>query len=76
MVCTSKYKRCDCKLCKMKTRLRAKQDLCKNVLDKFSNEIKHLFFEPPIRKPLLLPIVKVCHECGSKNIVEDDTYIV
>ena len=76
MVCTSKYKRCICKLCKKKTRLRAKQDSCKNVLDKFNNGIKRLFYEPPIQKPLLLPIVKVCHECVSKNIVEDDTYIV
>ena len=70
MVCTSKYKRCDCKLCKKKTRLRTKQKSCKSVLDKFNNEIKSLFYEPP------LPIVKVCHECGPKNIVEDDTYIV
>ena len=76
MVCTSKCKRCDCKLCKKKTRLREKQDSCKNVLDKFNNGIKCLFYEPPIQKPLLLPIVKVCHECGSENIVEYDTYIV
>ena len=76
MVCTSKYERCDCKLCKKNTRLRAKQYSCKNVLDKFNNGIKRLFYEPPIQKPLLLPIVKVCHECGLKNIVEDDTYIV
>ena len=70
MVCTSKYKRCTCKLCKKKTILRTKQKSCKSVLDKFDNEIKSLFYEP------LLPIVKVCHECGSENIVEDDTYIV
>ena len=76
MICTSKCKRCDCKVCKKKTRLRAKQDSCKSVLDKFNNGIKRLFYEPPIQKPLLLPIVKVCHECGSENIVEDDTYIV
>ena len=76
MVCISKYERCTCKLCKKKTRLRAKQDSCKSVLDKFNNGIKRLFYEPPIQKPIILPIVKVCHECGSKNIVEDDTYIV
>ena len=76
MVCTSKYECCDCKLCKKKTRLRAKQDSCKNVLDKFNNGIKRLFYEPPIQKPLLLPIVKVCYKCGSENIVEYDTYIV
>ena len=77
MVCTSKYKRCTCKLCKKKTRLRAKQDSCKSVLDKFNNGIKRLFYEPPIQKSRIsLPIVKVCHECGSENIVEDDTCIV
>ena len=76
MVCISKYKRCNCKFCKKKTRLRAKQDSCKSVLDKFNNGIKRLFYEPPIHKPLLLPIVKVCHKCGSESKVEDDTYIV
>ena len=49
----------------------------KNVLDKSNNGIKRLFYEPPIQKPLLLlPIVKVCYECGSRNIVEDYRYIV
>ena len=76
MVCTSKYKRCTCKLCKKKTRLRAKQDSCKSILDKFNNGIERLFYEPPIQKSRIsLPIVKVCHECGSENIVED-AYIV
>ena len=76
MVCISKYEPCYCKVCKKKTRLRAKQDSCKSVLDEFNNGINRLFYEPPIQKPLLLPIVKVCHECRSENIVEDDTYIV
>ena len=46
-------------------------------MDKFNNGIKRLFYETPIQKSRIsLPIVKVCHECGSENIVEDDTYIV
>ena len=36
-----------------------------------TTRLKVCFYEPP-----LLPIVKVCHECGSENIVEDDTYIL
>ena len=64
MVCTSKYKRCECKLCKKKTRLRAKQDSCKNFL----SSLKRLFHEPPTQK---LSVVKVCQNCGSENIVED-----
>ena len=76
MNCTSKYKRCECKLCKKKTRLRAKQDSCKNVLDKINNGMKRLFHEPPTQKPPLLPVVKVCENCGSENILEEDNYFV
>ena len=64
MVCTSKYKRCTCKLCKKKTRLRTKQKSCKSVLDKFNNEIKSLFYQGYMN--LQYPLLKYVTNVGLK----------
>ena len=38
--------------------------------------MKRLFHELPTQKPPLLPVVKVCENCGSENILEEDNYFV
>ena len=77
MVCTQKYKKCYCKLCKRKTRLRAKP--CeKSVLDKCNNGIKRLFkedFAKDFAKQNLNhkeDLQNLCQKCGSEYIFTDD----